>query len=381
MIKGTGKKAAGYLHQHPLAIIFTAWMALQVLIFIQSGIVTDFEAKKYIYEADNLLSDGRYSSGNFLFYSTQILLITLAKITGSYPWLPVMVQLALNAFSILLFFRLAQKFTGSMVRSVLVTLVFLAMYYYHLYNTYLFTESIYFSLGIIYSYFLFCMKKPGWRNMVVLFLMVSLIYFTRPTGVFFIPATIVFIILKFYRKNAVVLLSAMALAGIVLLYFLLNFALASGGEFDFLLPYLDERVICGVPTIAIQHQITIPGEKNSVEGLWYVITNYPGLFFKLAMKRFLAFWGMTRSFYSVPHNIFIAVYFYTLYALILYKIKRLLKYLPAETGYFLTVIFFVMVTVMLSCDEWHNRFILPLLPFFLLMAASLVPKQNSPHAK
>ncbi len=373
-----GVKTARLLtEEHPYAIIFSAWVLLQIIILKQYGIVTGFEATKYIVEADALLETGNYSSGNFLFYSTQILLNALSKLTGTFPWLVVVFQVVINAVAVYFFYRLCLKFTGSIFRSVITTLVFLSMFYYHIYNFYLFTESIYFSLGILFSYFLFSINQINARNILLLFLFISLVYFTRPLGVFFIPATIVYIILRFYKRKALLLFSFLTLIGITALYFLLNFALNSGGEFDFLLPYLDERIICGVPTIEQPHNLVLPVEKNSVEGLWYIITRHPDLFIRLAARRFFTFWGMTRPFYSTPHNIFIAVYFYTMYVLILWKVRLLFKNFLAETSYFLTIIFFIMVTVMLSCDEWHNRFILALLPFFLLMATAYTGSKNN----
>jgi hypothetical protein len=205
----------------------------------------------------------------------------------------------------------------------------------------------------------------------------SVVYFTRPTGVFFLPSTIAYLTLRFYRKKAWMILGSFFVFGILLLYFLLNFALNSGGEFDFLLPYLDERIICGVPTIQYQHKIFIPVEKNSVEGLFYIITHYPSLFFGLALKRLQAFFGVVRPYYGLAHNLFIALYFYGSYMLSMVGLRKISNSFLAHTCFFLCNIFFVMITVILSCDEWHNRFILALLPFFLLLASgAFIPKTN-----
>ena len=358
------------------AVIGLAWILLQTLLIYRFGIETGFESLKYISEADRLIHTGEYSSGNFLFYTVQIALIAISKLTGSYPWLPVVVQMLVNALSVFLFYKLCFRFTHSKRNATVFTLAFLSMYFYHLYNVYLFTESLFYSFGIIYTYLLFSIKKINLWTGLLLFLGISLIYFTRPTGVFFIPATIVYIIFRFYQRSALLLLSVFGILGLVLLYFLINYALNSGGEFDFLLPYLDERIICGVPTIEGSHRIIVPVEKDSIEGLWYIITHHTSLFLKLSFKRFLTFWGVVRPFYSLPHNIFIAVYFFSIYGLIIYKCKTLISYFRAPTAFFLCLIALVMVTVILSCDEWHNRFIFALLPFFLLMASVKKPGQK-----
>jgi hypothetical protein len=197
----------------------------------------------------------------------------------------------------------------------------------------------------------------------------TILYFTRPTGIFYIPSTFLYISFRFYKIKPIFVLP-LVIAGFSLFYFLLNFALNSGGELDFLKPYIHEMVICGVPTIKNQNEILTNTDNNEIVNLWFIITNQPSLFINLAFKRLVAFYGVVRNYYTLPHNIFIAVFFYTTYLFCIFNIKFLVKqYLP-QTLFFICLIFFVTITVMLSCDEWHNRFILGLLPFFILMACS-----------
>ena len=364
-----------FSRKRQIIILAGIWTILQVIFFLHFGMVTQLESVKYINEAKALLQSGHYTSGNFLFYSVEILLIAFSYITHTFPWLVVLIQVCINGVSIYFFYRLCCSITKNELRAFFVTLFFLGMFYYQLYNVYLFTESLYFSFGIIYTYLLFSIKDLSVKNIILLFAGMAFLYFARPTGLFFIPSTIIYLVFKFYRSKAWYILSFLLVSAVVSLYFLLNFALNSGGEFDFLLPYLDERVICGVPTIQHQHPIYVPVEKNSIEGLWYIIIHYPVLFFGLAGRRLLAFFGVVRSYFSPAHNVFIALYFYTSYALAIFGFKKMIGKCLPQTFYFVTNILFIMLTVMLSCDEWHNRFILALLPFFLLLASgSLMTK-------
>jgi hypothetical protein len=43
-------------------------------------------------------------------------------------------------------------------------------------------------------------------------------------------------------------------------------------------------------------------------------------------------------------------------------------------------ILLVMLTVLLSCDEWHSRFLYSILPFLLLMAAGFFISKEKPAA-
>ena len=363
--------------QKQVIVLVSCWSILQCFLFYNFGIVTRFESGKYIAQANALLQTGHYTSGNFLFYSIEILLIAFSYITHTFPWLVVAIQLLVNAVSVFYFYKLCFDITKNYLQTFFVTLFFICFFYYQLYNVHLFTESLYFSFGIIYTYLLFSVKKISAKNIILLLVGISFLYFTRPTGVFFIPSTLVYLTLKFYRNKAWLILSIFFLLGVISLYFLLNFALNSGGEFDFLLPYLDERIICGVPTTQGQHSIYIPVEKNSVQGLFYIITHYPSLFFGLAGKRLLAFFGVVRSYFSFSHNIFIAIYFYSTYILGIFGLRKMISAFAPQTFYFLANICFLMITVMLSCDEWHNRFILGLFPFFLLLACgALITKER-----
>lgn len=365
----------------PFFLLAITWLLMQILFYRQYGIVTDLEAVKYINEANHFLATGKYSSNNFLFYSTQIMLIAFCLKLKIGFWFIVLLQIIVNALSLFCFYKMVKLISKNYLLPFLSTLYFLLFYYYHLYNTYLFTESLFFSFSVIYTYFLFTRDKLDFKNGLIILLFLSLLYFTRPTGIFFIPATYLFLIIKFFPKKAFTIVLVSTVFAITGLFFLFNYSLGSGGEFNFLLPYQKEMIICGVPTILYSHNITIPVERNSFQGLFYLITHHFDLFFTLSIKRLSAFFGVSRTYYSLFHNIFVSVYFYSIYLIILLGIINLFKKNKAEVWFLITNIALMAITVMVSCDEWHGRFILSLLPFFLLLAVISInnSKRMSPH--
>lgn len=344
------------------------WIVIQFFLLWKNGIVTSLEAVKYIDQAKLILSNGAYSSTNFLFYSVQILLIALClKFKISYLFL-VIFQIIFNGISIICFYKLVLKLSNSIMLSFMSTGYFLIFIYYQIFNTYLFTESLFFSFSVIYTWFLFTREKINIKNIILILLSLSLLYLTRPTGIFFIPATFLFLIIKFYSKNAFTIMAISLMIAFIAFYFLLNFSLGSGGEFNFLLPYNNEIVICGVPTITQAHNITIPVEQNSVSGLWYVITHNFNLFLGLSIRRLYTFFSIYRPYYSAFHNIFAMAYFFCMYLIVILGLKNLCRRYKAEVWYLISNIMLMAITVMLSCDEWSNRFILAVLPFILLLS-------------
>ena len=341
---------------------------MQTFFLFHFGIFTHLEAEKYLYEAQHFLATGTYSSGNYLFYSTQIMLIAFCMKLHIGYWFIVLLQILLNGLSVICFYQIVKQISKNQWLSFLSTVYFLVFFYYHLYNTFLYTESLFFSFSVIYTYVLFSRKDLKTKSILLILFFLLLLYFTRPNGIFFIPATYLYLVIRFFPKRAFKIILVSAVAGLTGLFFLINYSLGSGGEFDFLLPYLDERIICGVPTIKTPHEFYIPVEKNSIQGLGYIITHHFGLFAKLSLQRLSAFFGVSRTFYSLFHNIFVSVYFYTIYFFILSNLWRLFRKNKPEIWFLLTNIFLMIITVMLSCDEWSNRFILSVMPFFLLLA-------------
>lgn len=361
-------------------LITAIWVFIQAILISQYGIVTKLEADTYLTVARQLIDTGHYPSGNFLFYSVQILLDAACIKAGTGFWPIIVLQMLLNLISVFLFYRLIFTFSGRKTIALCFTLALLGMYYYQLYNVHLYTESIYFSLSIIYSYFLFSLEKLSVKTLSPVFLLMLLLCITRPTGIFYLPATYLFFIFKFFRKKALLITGISSIVAVAGFYFIVNFAIGSGGALNFLLPYTDGNVLCGVPTFIPAADIRVPGNANSVAGLWYIITHYPNLFFSLAAKRLGTFFGIYRSYYSLLHNLYSCSFFYISYLLLILSFRKLLKYWLAETLYMLSIILCFTITVSLTCDEWHNRFILGLMAFFLLLASVFFNKQESPKS-
>lgn len=365
-------KSQALLRKYPitfhLGIIGFVWLIMQAFFIFHFGIVTNHEAEKYLFEANHLLATGAYSSSNFLFYSTEILLIAFCMKLHVGFWFIVLIQILMNGISVLCFYKMVKRFSYARWLPLIATLYFLLLFYYHLYNTFLYTESLFFSLSVIYTYVLFTRENLHAKNILLIIFFLVLLYFTRPTGIFFLPATYLFLVFRFYRQHSKRILLISGVLALTILSFLLNYSLGSGGELDFLLPYSREMILCGVPTVNVPHDLSVPVETNSIQGIFFIITHHFDLFAKLAFKRLAAFFGIYRPFYSLFHNIFACVYFFLCYFFIIYNLPVLFKKHKAECWFLLSCILLMTITIMLTCDEWSNRFVLSILPFLLLLA-------------
>src|SRR5688500_14672738 len=87
-----------------LVLLGCFWLTINLVSFSLFGIVTGFEASKYIRQANLLLAEGHFESGNYIFYSIPVLIIAFSKATGSFPWLVVVLQLMVSALSLFYFY-------------------------------------------------------------------------------------------------------------------------------------------------------------------------------------------------------------------------------------------------------------------------------------
>ncbi len=364
-------------------ILIAAWLGMQTLLLWRFGIFTQLESVKYITEADNILQNGTVSTPNFWLYSMQIFLIAAAvKLKTGYISV-VIVQFLLNALATIAFFKLCAKLSNRLI-AFWVTLVFICAFPYQTYNVYLQTESLFFSYSILFTYYLFSIVKLNWRVALGLILFTGLLCVTRPTGVLWIPGTVLYLTFNFFKQYSVVKKTLFLLSGAVLSFFLINLFVGSGGELDLMLPFQQEHIICGVPGTSTPYLKTLDSNPNSIAGLLYYVTHNFRHFLSLVNQKTFSFWLLYRTYYSTSHNAFLIAYFLPVIILAVAGLVYACKQLKPVALYFFTIILLTWLSVLLSCDDWHNRFFFTLYPSLLLMAAFalkkiLVTKQKAPQ--
>lgn len=357
--------------------IMLLWLAVQLLLFWRNGIFTQLESTKYINEAHFFLENGKVSTPNFYLYFSEILLIATAIKLNTGFILIVFIQWIFNFIATLMLYNLGRQFLKNDLLAFAATIVFLFNIPYQIYNSFLYTESLFYSFTIIYSCMLLRLQKLSTASVIAILISLAILSITRPTGILFFGATAIYIFFRFMRHWKLWQKAILLLAATLFFLIILNILLQSGGELNFMLPFIKENIICGVNTTD-RANIDIREGDNSLYGLMFYITHNPTHFIRFAFYKTQAFFGMLRSYYSLSHNLIIAVFFYPFYVLALLGIRKKWQSENQTVLYFLSVIFLFWLTSALTCDDWHNRFILTVFPFiFLLGMASFAPKKLS----
>ena len=182
-----------FFERYALLILVLLWSAAQAILTYGHGIVTDGEAIRKIIEAKNLANSEGLSSNSMYLYLTEISLIFISIKSGLGYWFVVAIQLVLNLVALLYFYKFLLRFNNSGLIAFVGTLLLILCFPYQQYNSFLYTESIFFSLSIIYSCFLLETKKIGFRSISFITLFLIFLCITRPSGIFFVAATIVYL--------------------------------------------------------------------------------------------------------------------------------------------------------------------------------------------
>lgn len=359
----------------PFFFLLFLWALVQGYLIWQNGIVTNLEASKYIYEANHFLLFGNFNSNNHYLYSTQIFLIAVViKLHLGFSVI-VFIQLLLNLFATIMFYKLANSFLKNPIPATLATFFFIINIPYQQYTSFLFTESIFYSLTIIYSSYVLRLKRMTIKNIFFLIMFSVLLCITRPTGILFFMSTAVYIFFQFLNRINVLYKILVVATSVAIFLVTINAMLHAGGSLDFMLPFKKENIICGVNTVNTA-DIKILEKGNSLPGLFYYIFNNKQQFFKLAGLKTLAFFGMLRTYYSLSHNVFLVLFFYPFYILSFIGIWKKIRQRDKRIIYLIAVILLYWFTTLLTCDDWHNRFILTVTPFLFLMGFAAISKQK-----
>ena len=140
------------------------------------------------------------------------------------------------------------------------------------------------------------------------------------------------------------------------------------GEFDFIKPFIEEHIICGLPGNEIHSLPSSPGE-NSLYGLFSFISHHFSEFARLAFQKCIAFFGLTRTYFSFRHNLLLIAKFYPLYIFACVGIPKVYRSSREFFLFSMVLIATFTLSVMVTCVDWHNRFIMPIMPFILLFSA------------
>ena len=345
------------------------YFILSLLLLGKFGINTGGEAVKYINEANGLLQGKAFSNGVFsvpyIVYS--LLLSCFLKFSVNFFFVGVL-QIFLSALAAYAIYNLLIAALNNKRIAFIFFIAYLLCYPVQKWNYFLYTESLHISfvvIGLCSSSMFFINKNR--RQLLISLLVLPLILFTRPVGVIFLMAVLPVLTLWLYRngKKAGSLVLLLTGVGMVI-------ALFNSPAVTYINPDSIRRmeIICQVPEVkdtGTYHEFN----REGVGKAFSVIKNEIGIknFFRNGLKKEIAFLGLYRPYYSWKNNLLLMLFcvFYPFAVIgICSKLPENFYYLKRVCVLYITI---TSVLIFFTCDEWSNRFVAPVFPFIILLAA------------
>ena len=363
------------IKEHKFLILVLIWAVVQVCLLFIYGINAVGEAEAIVNNAESFIKDGYWaSSRNYLYFTETFLVIIKIKLGLGYIFI-VGIHLGLNLIALWCWYSFLANFYASENLAFVSGALIICCYPYQLHNGYLATESVYFSVSSIYSCFLLQTKTITFRRTVFLILLLFLVCITRPSGLFFFAATVFYLLAKFSPQLKLMLSGFIFLACTLFGLLVIAYFTKSGNGYDFILPFSEEHIICGVSNLpgVIEGKMSA---SNSLSAFAFYLSQHSGQFLRLALLKSQAFWGLTRAHYSGGHNLFLMAFFYPLYLLCITATIKFRKALSTVSVYFISVMFIYWLSVVFTCDDWSNRFFLTLTPYLIATALLFFKKAH-----
>lgn len=370
-MKSTSLKEYQYdtiLKKYGIIFLIILWLFTIAVHLYLNGLFSGLEAEKYIQEAQILIHHKRLSASRFIFYSPTILIIYLSLKIHAGLYGAFLIQALYNLFITLFFYKSLHHYFNNWLYPFFTTFLLIIFLPYSSWTVYLYTESLFYSnILLLTSALLNHNTNKSKRNLLLILFALFLVILSRPLGILFLLPTLIYFFVHAGKKVKIIFLPTLLLATGILI-FLSNIIFSTITDVTITLAASQECIICG---ILPDHttQLNLADKGSPVFQLYYYVTNNFDHFIRLGIIKLKYFFMMVRSYYSPLHNVCLLAFNIPLYLLCIVHIFSKKQKLYQPLFFFqLSCILIFAFTIMLQCDDYHNRFVLSLYPIFLLMA-------------
>lgn len=350
-------------------IICIAWLCSTLIYLKLYGIFTGLEAEKYINEAHSLIKTGSFSAPRFWFYSITIFVLAISfklkiGITGAF-----IIQALINLFAYLFFSKALTIIFKNAATALFIIIYLLAFLPYQTWIVFLFTESLFFSLILILFSFIVLYKPVTTKNFLITGLLVLLVIMARPLGLLFAVSCFVYIFCN-VNSGWKKIMGFSTILLIIGIYYCINIIFSTIPDWHITQAFEQESIICNLPTSPPYTVLKLSTTGSPVFQLYYYLTHNFSHFLHFTGVKLNYFFLMARPYYSELHNNFLIFNNVLLYILALTGLY--FKKSAFNKGIIPFIIWSILLytlTIIFQCDDYHNRFILSIYPFFVILAA------------
>jgi hypothetical protein len=349
-------------------ILLLIWLVVQSCVFLRYEIQQPIDSDFYISNAQAILQ-GHFPFDRGLWYSSYSCFLAFVFWSGGNLITVVLFQLFLSGIAALALYKAVEQLFQNSTTAFLATLQYLLWIKIHQWNSYIYTESLFINFSII-CFALLSLSKEKMHHIFTALIIIFTV-FLRPTGIALFIATCAYLLYKMFQQKQLSIgkLLIIIASVFVILSIVLN-AMLEEYIFYFIDSYSKAELI--YPNINLgfsaPKQLTIPSTTHAplLQLIEFIVYNLV-YFLKLFIIKFLLFAGNMKPYFSVAHNIWIALVLYPIYTWAIYGFKKMEW--SAENVWMSIFILIQTLTVSVTSENWDGRFLILILPFVFIYAA------------
>ncbi|RNI30253.1 hypothetical protein EFA69_12225 [Rufibacter immobilis] len=351
------------------ALLVLGWLLLQFLLFQHYGVRIVYDSHRFILFTNEVLAGQPVTYPQVWRYVGYPGFLLPFFGLGASLQLVVAAQMAVSGLAAFFLHKAAKHLTGNAWLALLATALYALNPDLQAWNCYILTDSLFTSFSTIcLSLLLLPKRRSLWIGFALTLLWAVLV---RPNGFILLFATATYLISTYrpFRAYNKWVLGTVGLLAAVGFYVVLDRFLLKA--FMLMIPYERGDLIYGYYGFVLNqyHQPQMPPPTLTQLGqvLWFFWYN-PLYFLGMALLKGFFFFAHIKPFYSLAHNVAIILFLVPVYAFAWAGWRR--GQLPTSVkALLLTPVLWQAGITMLTIEDWDGRWLYPVLPSFLLLAA------------
>ena len=351
-----------------LSILLLIWATSQIIAYFHFGTMVSVDSAFYINNATSITL-GEWPQNSDLLYLTYSLLIALLQVLGLKATWIVVLQVFMSAAAIFSIYRITQTISKNNLAPIVASVLYILWFKFQQWNLIVYTDSL-FANSVVVAIFLLINARSKISYLYVI-IMVAFTALLRPMGIGFLIA-----IMSYFLYSRMAINKDKTIVKVVLLGVFVGVYLVILNEVlrdfvpSFLQSYTNAEIIYPGISIGIEkpENLNMPDETYQplIQLLAFTVQN-PIYMIKLSLLKAVIFLGHIKPYYSLFHNLIIAIFLYPVY----FFAAKGARLISKNRLYVFMMVFigFQVLTISLTSENWDGRFLLPLLPWIFIISS------------
>ncbi len=352
-----------------VVLLCALWVIVQIGLYMQMGFRDGGDSVRY-YQAAEIILSGSWPGGKAASYLGYNLFVTPFLALGLNRFTIGLSQVLLTALAALCLYKTGERIFSKRV-GLVATLLYVAYPDIHYWSFIILSESLYTSMMIV-SLFLLVTRES--RLQLVMALIAIVFTCTiRPHGVGFAMAIVFYFVYRLWEQRNTAILVFLALTSALALPVAWTVVGEMAG-YDLVAYYTDGTVVWHFDRLSLavprEAQVAVMEVEHPIAKILALVIASPSYFLQLMGAKLFYCFLHIRPYFSMVHNAMSLLFLIPTYIFALWSLVHVPARQCSDKVLLIAIVVTQALIVSVTYADWDGRFIIPILPPILLLAAA-----------